>query len=75
MPRAVSFTKGCYPGQELVERMDSRAAEAPFALRVLEDLHGHEPGDEIVRDGTVVARITSVAGGRALAYVRRGVEI
>ena len=22
---AVSFTKGCYPGQELVERMDSRA--------------------------------------------------
>ena len=75
VPRAVSFTKGCYPGQELVERMDSRAAEAPFALRVLEDLHGHEPGDEIVRDGTVVARITSVAGGRALAYVRRGVEI
>ena len=29
---AVNFTKGCYPGQELVERMDSRAAEAPRSL-------------------------------------------
>ena len=32
---AVNFTKGCYPGQELVERMDSRGAEAPSSLRVL----------------------------------------
>ena len=29
---AVSFTKGCYPGQELVERMDSRGADAPRSL-------------------------------------------
>ena len=26
---AVDFRKGCYPGQELVERMDSRGAAAP----------------------------------------------
>ena len=32
---AVSFTKGCYPGQELVERMDSRAATAPRQLQRL----------------------------------------
>ena len=32
---AVSFTKGCYPGQELVERMDSRAASAPRQLQRL----------------------------------------
>lgn len=31
---AVSFTKGCYPGQELVERMDSRGTMAPTVLRV-----------------------------------------
>ena len=31
--RAVSFTKGCYVGQELVERMDSRDSSAPFAFR------------------------------------------
>ena len=28
----VSFTKGCYPGQELVERMDSRGSTAPRRL-------------------------------------------
>ena len=30
---AVSYTKGCYPGQELVERMDSRGATAPRLLQ------------------------------------------
>lgn len=32
---AVSFTKGCYPGQELVERMDSRNSSAPVTLRAV----------------------------------------
>ena len=32
---AVSFTKGCYPGQELVERMDSRNSSAPVVLRTV----------------------------------------
>lgn len=75
VPRAVSFTKGCYPGQELVERMDSRGAEAPMVLRRLDDATGLSVGDEIRHDDTVVGRVTSVAGGRALAYVRRGIEI
>ena len=73
--QAVSFTKGCYPGQELVERMDSRGADAPFSLRTIDDATGLEVGDDIVRDGTVVGTVTSVAGGRALAYVRRNVEL
>ena len=29
---AVSFTKGCYVGQELVARLDSRGARVPFRL-------------------------------------------
>ena len=33
---AVDFKKGCYPGQELVERMDSRGADAPRRLRILD---------------------------------------
>ncbi len=33
IPIAVSFSKGCYPGQELVERMDSRGTVAPIVLR------------------------------------------
>ena len=37
---AVDFKKGCYPGQELVERMDSRAAVAPRSLRRLDVAEG-----------------------------------
>jgi folate-binding protein YgfZ len=33
--RCVSFTKGCYPGQELVARMESRHATPPYVLRRL----------------------------------------
>jgi hypothetical protein len=71
---AVSFTKGCYPGQELVERMDSRAAQAPRRLVRLAVEPGALPGDPIVVDGTEVGTLTSVAGGRALGFVKRGVD-
>ena len=68
---AISFTKGCYPGQELVERMDSRGAEAPRTLRRLDVPEGSHPGDP-VRDGDqVVGEITSVVSTRALAWVKR----
>jgi folate-binding protein YgfZ len=68
---AVSFTKGCYPGQELVERMDSRGAEAPRTLRRLDVPEGSVQGDP-VRDGDqVVGEITSVVLTRALAWVKR----
>lgn len=64
---AVSFTKGCYPGQELVERMDSRGATAPRRLCVVDlDASGAAVGfspDDVT--------VTSRAGARALAYVRR----
>jgi folate-binding protein YgfZ len=69
---AVDFRKGCYPGQELVERMDSRGASAPRQLRVLDVPDGAAPGDPIIVDGAEVGRLTSVAGGRALGYVKRG---
>jgi folate-binding protein YgfZ len=67
---AVSFTKGCYPGQELVERMDSRGAQAPKTLRALDVPAGTAAGDELEVEGTTV-RVTSVAGTRALALVHR----
>lgn len=31
--RTVSFTKGCYPGQELVARLQARHATPPYVLR------------------------------------------
>lgn len=63
---AVSFTKGCYPGQELVERMDSRGAEAPRSLRTIDVPAGTQPGATV--EGMLV---TSVAGTRAIALVHR----
>jgi tRNA-modifying protein YgfZ len=68
---AVSFTKGCYPGQELVERMDSRAAEAPKSLRRLDVPVDTRPGDPIVDGTDEVGVVTSVADARALGWVKR----
>jgi folate-binding protein YgfZ len=76
---AVSFTKGCFLGQELVCRIDSRGHVNRF-LRHVDQIEGEwpEPGTEIVVDGKVVGVITSVAsrelGVGALGYVRHEVE-
>lgn len=77
---AVNFTKGCYPGQELVERMDSRGAEAPASLRVLavgSDLPvGAAPGDPVVdASGATIGAVTSVGSTHALATIKRGHDI
>jgi folate-binding protein YgfZ len=76
--RAISFTKGCYPGQEPVARLHFRG-HPNRTLRVLA-LDGEEPEHdaELVFDGKVVGRVTSSApdpehGFVALAYVRREV--
>ncbi len=77
VPVAVNFTKGCYPGQELVERMDSRGADAPKQIRVVSVEVGAAIGDPVLVDGNEVGTITSVspAGGIALAMVKRGVDV
>ena len=72
---AVSFTKGCYPGQELVERMDSRGSTAPRRLCRVICASGVKVGDEIVVNGEVVGKYTTVSGMMALALIKRGVEI
>lgn len=74
----VSFTKGCFVGQELVCRIDSRGHVNRF-LRVVRSRAPLAPGDELVADGAPVGRVTSAAadpegGVLALAMVRREVE-
>jgi folate-binding protein YgfZ len=64
----ISFTKGCYPGQEPIARLHYRG-HANRELRVL-DVDGAEPGDEIRLDEKVVGRVTSSVDDVALAYVR-----
>ena len=67
--RAVSFTKGCYPGQEPVARLHYRG-HVNRRLRVLAVDGEVEPGVEITYEGKIVGRITSAVDGHALAYVR-----
>jgi len=74
--RAISFSKGCYPGQEPVARLHYRG-HANRGLRVLELAEVPETETEVVYQGKGVGRITSAAAGPhgafALAYVRREV--
>ena len=74
----VSFTKGCYPGQEPIARLHYRG-HANRGLRVLALDEPPDPDAEIVYEGKSVGRITSTAvdDGRAvaLAYVRREVPL
>jgi len=67
----VSFTKGCYPGQEPIARLHYRG-RPNRRLRVL-DVPEASPGDEIVLDEKTVGRVTSAVPGRALGFVRREV--
>jgi folate-binding protein YgfZ len=71
---AVSFTKGCYPGQELVERMDSRGSTAPRRLAVLPRQPADKAGADLFYDGSVIGTITSVGTTQVLAYIKRGHE-
>jgi folate-binding protein YgfZ len=64
----ISFTKGCYPGQEPIARLHHRG-HVNRRLRVLE-VEAAKPGDEISHGGKTVGRITSAVPGRALAFVR-----
>jgi tRNA-modifying protein YgfZ len=75
VPVSVDFKKGCYPGQELVERMDSRGADAPRRLRILTVDEGAKPGDAVLDGDREVGMLTSVRGTRALGYIKRGVEL
>jgi len=80
--RAVSFTKGCFTGQELVARIDSRGGNVPRHLRgVLVGTNVVPPVGAVIEvDGKPVGGLTSVAESLerrapvALAYVGRAVE-
>jgi len=67
--RAISFSKGCYPGQEPVARQHYRG-KVNRLLRVLELEGRPEPETPVLHDGKEVGRVTSAVPGLALAYVR-----
>ncbi len=77
--RALNFTKGCYLGQEIVERIRSRGAVHRMFTAFLVEGALPEPGAKIEADEKEVGEITSSAnlplpaGDRpvALGYLRR----
>ncbi|QEC48162.1 folate-binding protein YgfZ [Baekduia soli] len=76
--RAVSFTKGCYIGQETVARLHWKG-RPNRRLRTLGLGAPAAPGDAITADGREVGRVGSAVvsprfGPLALALVRREVE-
>jgi len=80
--RALNFNKGCYVGQEIVERIRSRGAvHRKFAGFLAEGGPSISPGSKIVAADKEVGEVTSVACLRlrnpettvALGYIRREV--
>ncbi len=73
--RSVSFTKGCYTGQELVARVDSRGDNTPRKLRVVTGPGLPDVGALLHLDDAEAGVLTSVAPDgddfAALAYVKR----
>ena len=79
---SVDFTKGCYVGQELVARVDSRGNNTPTKLYGLRFVGGDAPapGTELLADGAAAGTVTSVAvspanGAIGLGYLKRAVEV
>jgi folate-binding protein YgfZ len=80
---AVDFTKGCFTGQELVARIESRGGNVPRRLRGLVLAGADRPppaGAPVTVGGAEMGTVTSSApalggaGAVALAVVRRAVE-
>ena len=77
--RALNFSKGCYIGQEIVERIRSRGAVHRTFSGFLFDKELPDPGSKIQANGKDVGEITSaatlpLAGSTrpvALGYIRR----
>ena len=67
--RAISFTKGCYPGQEPIARQHYRG-KVNRRLRVLEVKGTPAAETPVVHGDKDVGRVTSAVDGLALAYVR-----
>ena len=57
--RSVSFTKGCYTGQELVARLDSRGNNVPKHMRRISTTGVFDVGSVIEIEGKTIGKVTS----------------
>lgn len=66
----ISFTKGCYVGQELTSRMKHRATSRKRILSVRADVPLPAPGTVLTANGRPIGEILSADGAHGFALVR-----
>tara|TARA_B100000586_G_C20069155_1_gene409891 strand:- start:3 stop:845 length:843 start_codon:yes stop_codon:yes gene_type:complete len=76
---SVSFTKGCYTGQELVARMDSRKGGTPYRLVKISGTSGITASQGVLLNngeeiGTITSEIVIDNNFFALGFLKRGVN-
>ena len=72
--RAISYSKGCYIGQEVIARIRTygQVARTLRRLNLPPDLAPPPvPGDKLLAEGKEIGHLTSVIPGHALGYVRK----
>lgn len=73
---SVDFDKGCYLGQELVARVDSRGGNSPRRLRLLVPEEGELVADSpVVTSDGEVGVVTSAVGSLGMGRLKRSAEI
>jgi len=65
----VDFRKGCYVGQEVTARMKHKTELRKGLARVVLDGEA-TPGDAILREGKAIGTLHTIAGDKAIAYLR-----
>jgi folate-binding protein YgfZ len=66
---AISFSKGCYTGQEVVARTEHLGRARRRLMRFRMDAPGVAAGDRVIHDGQEVGEVVNVAGLHLLAVV------
>lgn len=75
LDRAVSYTKGCYPGQEIIQRIKTRG-HTNRTWRALEALGPVSAGDAVTMQGVQVGVVSWVpAEGLASAILRNEIKV
>jgi folate-binding protein YgfZ len=68
-PLAISYTKGCYIGQEVIQRV--KTYSEPPKLLVQLEVAGASVGDKITNGSEEIGTVTSATSSFALALVRK----
>ncbi len=72
MNYGVSYTKGCYLGQEIIARLDTRGVPSKMLRHIVfSDKFVADVGENVMIDDTAVGTVRSSAPGFATAYLKR----